>query len=137
MAAANGPTEWSEWGEWLSGGLHGRCRWRLRILILGMLLAQGRRTSWLRAAGIHHNPTPGPADAKCVYGHIWVTLALLVRPKLWGTIGLPLLARLYVRRKDLPKLPKRYRWPFQTKLELAVELIQWLAGFGSAIGVLE
>jgi hypothetical protein len=48
-------------------------------------------------AGIHHDPTPGPADSRYVYGHIWVTLAVILRHRLWGTIGLPLWAKLYVR----------------------------------------
>ena len=48
------PDLWSEWSEWLSAGLHARNRWRLPVLMLGMLFASGRRTvtSWLRAAGI-------------------------------------------------------------------------------------
>jgi hypothetical protein len=54
MATWQCPREWSEWVEWLGAGLHGRCRWRLPILLLGVLFATGRRTvaSWLRAAGI-------------------------------------------------------------------------------------
>ena len=185
------PEEWSQWSEWLAAGLHGRCRWRLPILLGGILFARGRRTvaSWLRAAGIrsgfsdyyyfnaavgrksrtiatrvlvlllrhlpvgdrillalddtptkrygpkvqgagiHHNPTPGPADAKFVYGHIWVTLALVIRHPLWNTIALPLRAMLYIRQKDIPKLPKKWKWPFQTKLELAVRLLEWVAPF--------
>src|ERR1043166_3627434 len=31
----------------------------------------------VEGAGLHHNPTPGPAGARFVYGHVWVTLALL------------------------------------------------------------
>lgn len=189
MAGYRGPQEWSEWAEWLSVGLHGRCRWRLPVLLTGILFAAGRRTvaSWLRAtgvtdgwkayyyfissvgrksewiadrlfglllkdlptgsrllcglddsptkrygpqvegAGLHHNPTPGPADSRYVYGHIWVTLALVLRHRLWGTIGLPLLAKLYIRAKDIDKLPRGYRWPFQTKLQQAAELIRWAA----------
>ena len=48
------PQDWSEWSSWLSAGLHGRNRWRLGILLVGLLFAGGRRTvtSWLRAAGI-------------------------------------------------------------------------------------
>jgi hypothetical protein len=34
----------------------------------------------VQGAGIHHNPTPGPAGEKFVYGHIWVTLAWLYAP---------------------------------------------------------
>jgi hypothetical protein len=80
----------------------------------------------VEGAGIHRNPTPGPANAPYVYGHIWVTLALLAEHPLWGTLALPLLARLYVRHKDIGSLPREYRWPFRTKLELAVELMAWL-----------
>jgi hypothetical protein len=189
------PKEWSQWSDWLAAGLHGRCRWRLPILLCGILFAGGRRTvaSWLRAAGIHtdwndyyyfiatvgrkaqpiatrvlilllrrlpigdhilfalddtptkrygpkvqgagihHNPTPGPADAKFVYGHIWVTLAWVSRHPLWNTIALPLRAMLYIRQKDIPKLPKQWKWPFQTKLELAVRLLEWVAPFVFAV----
>lgn len=191
MAAAKCPQEWSQWAGWLAAGLHGRCRWRLPILLSGILFAHGRRTvaSWLRAAGIssdfsdyyyfiaavgrkakpiatrllvlllrrlpsgdhilfalddtptkrygpkvqgagiHHNPTPGAADAKFVYGHIWVTLAWVIRHPLWNTIALPLRAMLYIRQKDIPKLPKKWKWPFQTKLQLAVRLLEWVAPF--------
>ena len=53
MAEYRCPQEWSEWVQWLAAGLHGRCRWRLPILLTGILFALGRRTvaSWLRAAG--------------------------------------------------------------------------------------
>lgn len=61
----------------------------------------------VQGAGIHRNPTPGPAAAKYLYGHIWVTLSWVVRHPLWGTVGLPLLAALYVRRKDIPAIPKQ------------------------------
>ncbi len=48
------PEEWCEWTEWLAAGLHARNRWRLPLLLSGMLFARGRRTvtTWLRAAGI-------------------------------------------------------------------------------------
>ena len=177
------PMEWQQWVDWLGAGLHGRSRWRLSLIIMGIVFARGRRTvtSWLRAvgvsdgytgyyyflqplgrkanqlgerlltlllaqfvsgkrvlfgvddsptkrygpkvqgAGIHHNPTPGPADHKFLYGHIWVTFSLLVRHPLWHTIGLPLLGLMYVRAKDVPKIPAKHKWQFQTKLQLAVE----------------
>jgi DDE superfamily endonuclease len=184
------PQDWSEWVDWLSSGLHGRCRWRLPLVISGMLFAKGRRTvtTWLRAAGIvcdfsdyyyfiasvgrnteslatlllelllrvlpgnrvllglddtptkrygpkvqgaglHYNPTPGPADQKYLYGHIWVTLAWIVRHRWWGTIGLPLRALLYIRQKDIVKLPRNLAgtWKFQTKLILATHLVEWAA----------
>ena len=190
MANWKCPEDWSQWSEWLAAGLHGRCRWRLPLLLSGILFAGGRRTvsTWLRAAGvstdfqdyyyfismlgrkvvplaerllvvlllravrgdrvlaalddsptkragpkvqgagIHHNPTPGPADQPFLYGHNWVTMAIVTHHPLWGTIGLPLLARLYVRLKDVGRIPENYGWTFQTKLELAAELLEWLAG---------
>ena len=196
MADRRYPQEWSEWWAYLAEGLHGRCRWRLGIVIFGMLFAGGRRTvtSWLRAAGItgnfsdyyyfiagvgrqaqmlatrlfllladqlpdqprwlfaiddtptkrygpkvqgagiHHNPTPGPADAKFLYGHLWVTLAWVVRHASWGTIGLPLRALLYIRQKDIPKLPRRLGWSFQTKLQQAAQMIQWLGQLAQSAG---
>lgn len=79
----------------------------------------------VEGAGLHHNPTSGPDDHKFIYGHIWVTLAWVVRHPLWNTIGLPLLSRLYVKAKDVPRLPSRYQWQFQTKLQLGGELVEW------------
>jgi len=48
------PDQWSEWSEWLAAGLHATNRWRLPVLLVGILLASGRRTvtTWLRAAGV-------------------------------------------------------------------------------------
>ncbi len=80
----------------------------------------------VQGAGIHHNPTPGPAGEKFVYGHVWVCLAWLARHPAWDTLALPLRALLYVRAKDVPKLAKHYPWTFQTKLQLAAELVRWL-----------
>ncbi|HWT80279.1 MAG TPA: transposase [Candidatus Methylomirabilis sp.] len=80
---------------------------------------------FVQGAGIHHNPTPGPAGSPHVYGHIWVVLGLLAVHPAWGVIALPLLARMYVRAKDLPKIYPHHRPEFQTKLEMAVELLRW------------
>jgi hypothetical protein len=80
----------------------------------------------VEGAGIHHNPTPGPAGQKFLYGHVWVTLSLVVRHGWWGTIGLPLLALLYVRQIDIPKIAPWYKVRFQTKLEQAAELVEWV-----------
>jgi hypothetical protein len=88
----------------------------------------------VQGAGIHHNPTPGPAGEKFVYGHIWVTLAWLVRHPAWDTLPLPLRALLYVRAKDIAKLTKHYPWSFRTKLELAAELARWLHVWLSSLG---
>lgn len=81
----------------------------------------------VEGAGVHRNPTPGPAAQAWVYGHVWVTLARVARHASWGAIGLPVRAALYVRKKDIGTIPPEYRWPFRTKLELAAELIGWLA----------
>lgn len=88
----------------------------------------------VEGAGMHHNPTPGPAGQKFLYGHVWVTLSWVVRHALWGTIGLPLLAALYVRKVDLAKIMSCSRPKFQTKLEQAADLVEWLAGWLKWLG---
>jgi hypothetical protein len=190
------PEDWEQWNRWLAMGLHGRNRWRLPVLLVGVLFAHGRRTvtTWLRAAGvspdfqdyyyflaalgrktksvatqlailllrtlplpnrllaviddtptkrygplvegadIHRNPTPGPADQKYLYGHIWVTLSLAVRHPRFGALALPLLAMLYVRQKTMAKIPKWRGWTFATKLVLAARLVEWLAPIGKKAG---
>lgn len=190
------PMEWQQWVDWLAAGLHGRSRWRLSVIIMGIVFARGRRTvtTWLRAvgisqgfgnyyyflqplgcktkalaerlltlllvrihtgdrvlfaiddsptkrygpkvqgAGIHKNPTPGPADHKFLYGHIWVTISLVLRHPLWHTIGLPLLGLMYVRAKDIVKIPAKYRWEFKTKLELAAQQVLKFAELAKLAG---
>lgn len=196
MVQYHPPMEWQQWGDWLAAGLHGRNRWRLSVVIMGILFAGGRRTvtAWLRAAGvhddftdyyyflqplgrkaknlaerlfvllllrlhvgervllavddsptkrygpkvqgagIHHNPTPGPADQKFLYGHIWVTISLVLRHSLWHTIGLPLVGLMYVRAKDIGKIPAKYHWEFETKLQLAAEQVLKFAELAKAAG---
>ena len=190
------PQDWQQWVEWLAAGLHGRSRWRLSLILLGMVFARGRRTvtTWLRAvgiradfadyyyflqplgrksqalaerlfvlllarlptgprlllavddtptkrygpcvqgAGIHHNPTPGPADQKFLYGHIWVTISLVLRHALWDTIGLPVLGLLSVRLTDIAKIPKQHGWEFRTKLQLALQALRPLVQLAIAAG---
>jgi len=81
----------------------------------------------VEGAGIHHNPTPGPAGQKFLYGHVWVTVAWIVRHPRWGAIGLPLRACLYVRQKQIALLHLWYGVTFQTKLEMGADLVEWLA----------
>ena len=88
----------------------------------------------VQGAGIHHNPSPGPAGANFLYGHIWVTLAWLVRHPAWHTLSLPLRALLYVRKKDVPQLVQAHPWEFATKLELAADLVRWLTSWLSQTG---
>ena len=96
------PNQWSEWSEWLSAGLHARNRWRLPVLLVGILFANGRRTvtTWLRAAGISDDYY----YFLSVVGHktesIATQLALLVLEVL------PLPARLLLVIDDSPT--KRY-----------------------------
>src|SRR3954470_11255365 len=188
MTPSHSPPAPCQWFSWLAAALDSRSAPRLALLLLGAVLARGRRTvtTWIRAAklsdqfrpcytavaaagkgadriarrlltevvrpllkgatrltlalddtptkrygphvqgaGIHHNPTPGPAGSPYVYGHVFVVLGLLVTHPAWGVIALPLLARLYVRQKDLPAIDPKHRPPFRTKLELAVELLRW------------
>src|SRR5262245_910862 len=80
----------------------------------------------VEGAGLHHNPSPGPAGEKFVYGHVWVTLAALAKHPCWGAIALALQAELYVRAKDLPRLPPERGWAFHTKLELAAAQLRRL-----------
>jgi hypothetical protein len=81
----------------------------------------------IEGAGVHHNPTPGPADQEFLYGHVWVTLAWVLRHPCWGVIGLPLQALLYVRQKQIDLLDTLYGVKFRTKLEMAAALVEWLA----------
>ncbi len=79
----------------------------------------------VQGAGVHHNPTPGPTGSPFLYGHVWVVLGVLVTHPLWGVIALPLLARLYIRKKDLPTINANNRPAFATKLAMAVDLVRW------------
>jgi hypothetical protein len=81
----------------------------------------------VEGADVHHNPTPGPADQPFLYGHVWVTISLALRHPLWGTIGLPLDALLYVRQQTMATIPKERGWQrFATKLQLAARLVEWI-----------
>src|SRR4051812_42126201 len=88
----------------------------------------------VQGAGVHHNPTPGPAGGPFVYGHVWVVLGLLACHPTWGIVALPLLARLYVRQKDLPAIAPEHRPAFRTKLEMAVELVRWAVSWLGHLG---
>jgi hypothetical protein len=88
----------------------------------------------VQGAGIHHNPTPGPADQRFLYGHVWVSTALLAEHPAWGTIGLPVRADLYIRQDDLPSVPSHYGWAFRTKLQIAAEQLHWVAAHRVTLG---
>ena len=90
----------------------------------------------VEGAGIHHNPTPGPADQTFLYGHIWVTIAWVVQHPRWGVIALPLRVLLTSCAKDLGKIVpwNRKHFPFRTKLELAAELVAWVCDWLRFVG---
>lgn len=90
----------------------------------------------VEGAGVHHNPTPGPADGEWLYGHNWVSLAWLATHPLWGVIALPLWSLMYVREVDVPKLAAKYgNWKFRTKHELGLSLLTWFMRAITALGM--
>lgn len=54
MVYCQTPADWDQWVDQRAEAIHARNRWRLSLLIMGILFASGRRTvtSWLRAVGI-------------------------------------------------------------------------------------
>jgi hypothetical protein len=106
-------------------------------ILLGMDDSPTRRYGrHVEGAGVHHNPTPGPADGEWLYGHNWVCLAWLATHPAWGVIALPLRSMLYVRQVDVPKLAAKYgSWDFHTKHELGVALLSWFLQAIRAYGV--
>jgi hypothetical protein len=89
----------------------------------------------VEGAGVHHNPTAGPADGEWLYGHNWVALAWLATHPVWGVIAFPLRSMLYVREVDVPKLADKYDWKFRTKHQLGVELLTWFKQLIRVLGV--
>ena len=68
-----------------------------------------------------------------------MVLGLLAVHPACGVIALPLLARMYVRAKDLPAIDPKHRPEFQTKLEMGVESLRsahsWLNHLGKPLWV--
>jgi hypothetical protein len=67
---------------------------------------------------------------------VWAVLGLLACQPAWGVVALPLLDRLYVRRKNLGGIDRRHRPPFRTELELAVDLMWWAVSWLGFLGKL-
>ena len=91
----------------------------------------------VEGAGVHHNPTPGPADGEWLYGHNWVCLAWLETHPLWGVIAFPLSSLMYVRKTNIPNLIAKYGkvWEFRTKHELGVAQLNWFMQAIRAFGL--
>lgn len=89
----------------------------------------------VEGAGVHHNPTPGPADGQWLFGHNWVCLAFVAKHPLWGVIALPLRSLLYVRAVDVPRLQEKNDWEFRTKHQLAVTLVLWFVKIIRGLGL--
>lgn len=81
----------------------------------------------VEGAGLHRNPTPGPSQHPFAYGHNFVAAAQIVHHSEHGTIALPFRADLYIRQKDVAKLPPWYHWKFRTKLDMAVAILGEIA----------
>jgi len=79
----------------------------------------------VEGAGIHPNPSPGPAGAKHVSGHVWVPLAALASHPEWDSVALPVPAQLDIRQADRDDLPPHRRRPFRTQPEIAAEQLAW------------
>ncbi len=131
----------------------GRTSGKLAAVVLGLLVQKfapglgdrivlgmddsptSRYGKHVEGAGVHHNPTPGPADGEWLYGHNWVALAWLAIHPVWGVIALPLRSILYVRAINVPKLSDKYNWEFRTKHQLGIELLTWFITTLKKLGV--
>ena len=151
FVAAGVQDDWDRFYDCLTSV--GRISEKLAIGVLGLVvqkfaLASGDRVllgmddsptarygRHVEGAGIHHNPTPGPADEKWLYGHNWVALAWLARHPWWGVIALPLRSMLYVREVNVPELTEKYAWEFRTKHELGVVLLTWFMQSIQSLGL--
>jgi len=51
------------------------------------------------------NPTPGPAGHAFLYGHVWVTLAVLVWHSQYGIWAFLLLSRFFIPKGQISKVP--------------------------------
>jgi len=81
----------------------------------------------VQVAGVHHNPTPGPAGSPFAHGHVFVVPGLLVARPARGAIAPPLPARRCVREVDSPGIDPEHRPAFRTEQGLAVELLRVVA----------
>jgi hypothetical protein len=67
-------------------------RWP-RLTLAGDDSPTRRFSAQVEGAGVHLDPTPGPADGEWLYGHNWVCLSVLAKHTLWGVMALPLRSR--------------------------------------------
>ncbi|MBP5623189.1 MAG: transposase [Thermoguttaceae bacterium] len=77
----------------------------------------------VQGAGFHHDPTDKVNSNSYYYGHSMVAVSVVYNHPKWGTITLPLRWRFYVREENLKTITKEVRPLFQTKLEIASDLL--------------
>jgi len=151
FASAGVQEDWDRFYDCLASV--GRTSEKMAMVILGLIVQKfvsnssdrivlaiddsptSRYGKHIEGAGVHHDPTPGPADNEWLYGHNWVTLAWLAPHPLWGVIALPLRSLMYVRQMDIEKLEEKYGWKFRTKHQLGVELMTWVVASLRKLGV--
>ena len=115
---------------------------RLVVVLVLLLAVACAAVGWLYVRVFYglrdyvFHPLPIPRHVKPALGGLLLGLLALAFPQLmtggygwvqWGAIGLPLLARMYVRQKDVKAqcLGVLRGVPFRTKLVLAGDLLAW------------
>lgn len=83
-----------------------------------------RSGSKIEGAGWIHDPTSKNVKATTCYGHSLVVLSLVLEHPKWGTISVPLMHRLYIKKNDLDKIDEKKRPEFRTKLQLLIKMLQ-------------
>ena len=104
---------------WLEGGEI--------LLALDDTLARKRGLK-VFGAGMHHDPLlSSRGKAVMNWGHSWVVLGVIVRFRHWPerAFCLPILFRLYLNKKSA----ERDRCQYQTRPELAVEMLRIVCGY--------
>jgi len=93
----------------------------------------------VEGAGSHHNPTPGPAGQRHLYGHVWVTLAALATHEHFGCIPCPCrpnsTSARSIWRNCRPSARARsapsWRWPHNSCAGRCRGAVVWLALYGA------
>ena len=89
----------------------------------------------VQGAGIHHNPTPGPAGSPYVYGHVFVVLACSWPTRRGESSPCRCWPGSTSARRTCRASTRSTGRPFRTKLELAVELLRWAKPWLGLLGL--